>query len=144
MESRWHRPQTAAHRDDGCVSPVRLTGCQAAESLVGRRRNSTAPLAGDKQTYDDLPVLVVSEASDVRNFRVMPGTVAVTVSGPPNAMAILQADQIHAVVNLTGIESSHGSRWPVEVSVPIGMTLIRVNPPEVGVIVPPPPSNKNQ
>jgi hypothetical protein len=56
-------------------------------------------------------------------------------------MAILQADQILAVVDLTGIESSHDLRRPVEVSVPIGMTLVRVEPPEVGVIVPPPPSD---
>jgi YbbR domain-containing protein len=93
-----------------------------------------------KNTYSNLPVRLLSSAADVRNYRVAPVTVAVTVSGPPNAMAVLQADQIHAVVNLTGIESSHDSRRPVEVSTPAGMTLVSVDPPEVGVIVPPPPS----
>ena len=93
---------------------------------------------GVENTYGNLPVRLFSAAADVRNYRVAPGTVAVTVSGPPNAMAILQADKIHAVVNLTGIESSHDLRRPVEVSVPIGMTLVKVEPLEVGVIVPPP------
>jgi YbbR domain-containing protein len=96
---------------------------------------------GVENTYGNLPVRLLSVAADVRDYRVAPGTVAVTVSGPPNAMAVLQADQILAVVDLTGIESSHDLRRPVEVSVPIGMTLVRIEPQEVGVIVPPPPSD---
>ena len=106
------------------------------------REEPEAPVArGVENTYGNLPVRLLSVAADVRDYRMAPGTVAVTVSGPPNAMAILQADQILAVVDLTGIESSHDLRRPVEVSVPIGMTLVRVEPPEVGVIVPPPPSD---
>ena len=93
---------------------------------------------GVENTYGNLPVHLLSAAQDVRDYRVAPDTVLVTVSGPPNAMAVLQADQIHAMVNLTGIESSRNSHWPVEVSVPVGMTLVRVEPLEVGVIVPPP------
>ena len=96
------------------------------------------------RAYGNLPVHLLSAAQDVRDYRVAPDTVLVTVSGPPNAMAVLQADQIHAVANLTDIESSHDSRRPVEVSAPAGTTLVSVDPPEVGVIVPPPPSNKNQ
>jgi YbbR domain-containing protein len=93
---------------------------------------------GVENTYGNLPVHLLSAAQDVRDYRVAPDTVIVTVSGPPKAMAVLQADQIHAMVNLTGIESSRDSRRSVEVSVPVGMTLVRVEPPEVGVIVPPP------
>ena len=93
---------------------------------------------GVENTYGNLPVHLLSTSVDVRDYRVAPGTVAVTISGPPKAMAVLQADQIHAVVNLTGIESSHDSRRPVEVSTPTGMTLVKVEPPEVGVIIPPP------
>jgi YbbR domain-containing protein len=110
--------------------------------ILGEPGNSAAPLAGDKQTYDDLPVLVVSEASDVRNFHVMPATVAVTVSGPPNVMAVLQANQIRAVVNLTGIESGKELRRHVDVSTPPGVTLVNVKPSNVDVIVPPPSGKK--
>jgi YbbR domain-containing protein len=110
--------------------------------ILGEPGNSAAPVAGDKQTYDDQPVLVVSEASDVRNFHVTPGTVAVTVSGPPAVMAVLQANQIHAVVNITGIESGKELRQPVYVSTPPGVTLVNVKPSKVDVIVPPPPGKK--
>ena len=37
-------------------------------------------------------------------YRVSPQRVAVTVSGPPDVMAVLQANQIRATVDLTGID----------------------------------------
>jgi len=106
--------------------------------ILGDADNSVVPLAGDKQTYDDLPVLVFSEASDVRDFRVRPDRVAVTVRGQPEVMAVLQANQIHAVVDLTGIESGKELRRPVDVSTPPGVTLVSVKPSYVDVIAPAP------
>jgi YbbR domain-containing protein len=100
-------------------------------------RASAASAPGDTVTYGDLPVLVVSTAADVRDFRVNPGTVSVTVSGPPAAIAILQANQIRAAVDLTDIQSVRDLKRRVDVSVPSGITLISVDPPRVGVIVPP-------
>ena len=97
---------------------------------------------GDTETFGTLPVLVVSTASDVRDFRVAPATVAVKVCGPPEIMADLQANQIHAVVDLTDIPSARDSRQRVDVSTPPGVTLVSVDPTKVDVIVPPPPDKK--
>lgn len=105
--------------------------------------SSTESAVGDKQTtYDDLPVLVVSAASDVRDFRVMPPAVTVTVSGAPNVMAVLQANQIRAVVDLTGIESAKKLHRRVDISLPPGVKLVSVNPSNVEVIIPPPAEKK--
>ena len=104
----------------------------AASGLVG----------GNTVTFGNLPVLVVSAASDVRDFRVAPLTVKVTVSGSAEDMARLQADQVHAVVNLTDIGPERDLHLPVEVSAPPGVTLVSVDPPKVGVIVPPTPDKK--
>jgi len=115
----------------------------AVYKILGETGGSTEPAIGDKQTtYDDMPVLVVSAASDVRDFRVKPDAVTVTVSGAPNVMAILQANQIRAVVDLTGIESAKKLRRRVDVSLPPGVKLVSVNPSNVEVIVPPPPDKK--
>ena len=97
---------------------------------------------GNTVTFGNLPVLVVSAASDVRDFRVAPATVAVKVSGSAEVMADLQANQIHAVVDLTDIQSARDLRRRVDVSTPTGVTLVSVDPPKVGVIVPPPPDKK--
>ena len=97
-----------------------------------------AAVSGNPVTYDNLPVLVVSSASDVRSFHVLPGMVAVKVSGAPEVMAVLQANQIHPVVDLTDIaDATHNLKRRVEVSTPPGVTLVSVDPPEVGVLFPP-------
>jgi YbbR domain-containing protein len=100
-------------------------------------KTAFASVAGDKVTYDNLPVFVVSSGADVGDFRVVPGAVSVTVSGPPDIMAILQANQIRAVVDLTDIASARDLRLRVDVSTPPGVTLVSVDPPRVGVILPP-------
>ncbi len=103
---------------------------------------ASGAVAGNTVTYDDLPVLAVSSGSDVRDFRVVPPTVAVTVNGPSEVMAVLQANQIRAVVDLSGIESAKNSRPRVDVVMPRGVTLVNVNPFRVDVIIPPVPDKK--
>ena len=105
-------------------------------------KTASEPAAGNTVTFGNLPVRVVSAVADVRNFRVAPLTVKVTVSGSAEDMARLQADQVHAVVNLTDIGPERDLHLPVDVSAPPGVTLVSVDPPRVGVIVPPPPDKK--
>lgn len=88
-----------------------------------------------ENTYGELPVLVVSASSDVHDFHVMPATVSVTVSGSPEAMSTLQANEIRATVDLTAGKSLQRK---VEVSTPPNVTLVSVEPSHVNVILPPP------
>ena len=62
--------------------------------------------SGSTLTYGNLPVLVVASASDVHLYRVVPESVKITVSGTPEAIAVLQANQIRATVDLTGIDAA--------------------------------------
>jgi YbbR domain-containing protein len=93
-------------------------------------------------TFGNLPVHVVSSVSDVRNFQVAPTTVKVTVSGSAEVMNKLQAEQVHAVVNLTDIGPERDLHVPVEISAPPGVALVNVDPPQVGVVIPPPNDKK--
>ena len=88
-------------------------------------------------TFTNLPVLIVSAAADVREFHVTPNAVTVTVSGQPEIMAALQVDQVHALVDLTDIEAARNLRRRVDISMPTGVTLVSVEPPEVNVVIPP-------
>ena len=90
-------------------------------------------LSGSKVTFDKVPVLVVSRASDVRDFRVEPGTVSVTLSGPPETMASLEVGQIRAVVDLTDVAAAKDLGRRVDVSAPTGVTLMSVDPAYVAV-----------
>ncbi|TAL06205.1 MAG: hypothetical protein EPO07_02195, partial [Verrucomicrobia bacterium] len=67
--------------------------------------NEPAPVAAQLGVWNtreltNLPVLVVSAAADVREFKVQPETVAVTVTARPEVMAALQEKEIEAYVNL--------------------------------------------
>jgi YbbR domain-containing protein len=98
--------------------------------------NGEDPVSDSVVTFDNVRVLIVSTASDVQNFRVAPSTVSVTVSGPPDVMENLQVNQIRPLVDLTDITAAKDLGRRVDVSTPIGVTLISVTPSFVGVILP--------
>ncbi len=94
-------------------------------------------VAGVSQTYGSLPVEVVSTSADVHDYHVLPGSITVKVTGAAEVMAVLQANQIHPVADLTDVDLAPNMKRHVEVSVPPGVTLVSVDPPEVGVLIPP-------
>ena len=99
---------------------------------------ATPTAEGIENIYGNLPVHLLSAVADMHDYRIDPETVTVTVSGPPAAMAVLQADQIHAVVDLTGIEAAKGVNLRVDVSTPPNVTVKKVDPSTVVMISPPP------
>jgi YbbR domain-containing protein len=86
----------------------------------------------------DRPVTIVAGSADVSGFRPLQPTVSVTVSGPPDVIGKLEPDQIHAKVDLTDAGLIKSSKQPVEISVPAGITVMRIKPEAIGVIPPPP------
>jgi hypothetical protein len=89
------------------------------------------------RAFSDVSVLVVSAAADVREFTVRPALVQVTVSGRPEVMTALEEKEIRVTVDLTGIEAARDLKKRVDVSVPPGVTVVRVAPAELDVVVPP-------
>lgn len=87
-------------------------------------------------TYTNVPVSAISGMADVHGAQIEPQAVTVTVSGSPDVMAGFDSDRIHVLVNLTGIQSAHGISQPVEVAVPLGVTLLGVDPSSVKVTIP--------
>jgi YbbR domain-containing protein len=91
----------------------------------------------DTRVFFNLPVTVLSAAEDVRNFKVSPSEVQVTVQGDGGILQNLQSKDIRVMVDLTGVAAAHELRKRVEVSAPAGVTHLRVTPEEVQVIFPP-------
>lgn len=87
-------------------------------------------------TYGQLPVLIVATAADMHLYRVKPDHASVTVSGPADIMSTLQENEIRVTVDLSRYDPASGMTQPVDVSVPGGVTLVRVNPMKVDVIAP--------
>jgi len=96
------------------------------------------PLDGTQtHVFENIPVLVVSSAADVREFKVKPGAVQITISGRPEAVAALDPRQIRVLVALTGVEAAKDLKKRVDVSTPPGITFVSAVPAEVDVMVPP-------
>ena len=98
------------------------------------RHETTAPAM---RTFANVPVLAVSAGADVREFKLNPDVVRVTISGRPSAVAALEQKDIHVIVDLTGVPVSADLVKRVDVSVPAGVTVVRVVPAGVSVVVPP-------
>ena len=97
---------------------------------------SGAPgLLAEQKTYPNIAVSAVSATTNVQNFHIEPNIVSVTVSGTPDVMAALDPTRIHAIVNLTGIDSAHGLKQGVDVAAPPRVTVLNVDPPEVTVTI---------
>jgi hypothetical protein len=114
-----------------------LTVHKILEESVPQTIEPPLPPSPITMTFTNLPVLIVSAAADVREFHVTPSAVTVSVSGRREIMAALLANQVHALVDLTDIETAHDLRRSVDISMPAGVALVDVNPAEVNVVIPP-------
>jgi YbbR domain-containing protein len=92
--------------------------------------------------YTDFPVTTIKLLPG-RATQITPAAVSIKVSGPSERMATLQANEILAFVNLSGVESGTDLRRSVTVAVPPGLTY-SVIPPNVSVTVSPPPEEKKE
>jgi len=99
-----------------------------------------APRTADdsRAFFDNLPVSLVGNIPDAELYRVNSNNVSVTVSGPSDAINLLQKVQLHAYLNLAGLENPDKESYePVDVAVPWGITVIDVQPAKLRVIPPP-------
>ena len=87
--------------------------------------------------FYNLPVTVLSSAADVRKVKVSPSEVIVTVQGGPKTLEHLESTDVRAIVDLTGVPVAPGLHQRIEVSVPPGVTFMRVLPEEVRLTFPP-------
>ena len=92
----------------------------------------------DTVTFTNLPVFAVSASADVHNAQIVPNVITVRLSGPSEVMAVLEENKVHAIVNLTGVDAASGLHLPVDISIPPGVTVDKIDPPKVGVTFSPP------
>jgi hypothetical protein len=97
---------------------------------------STVGVAIKERPFYNLPVTIVSSTEDVRNVKVTPGEVEVTVQGDARLVDQLHSKDIRAIVDVTGGGPAPDMQKPVEVFTPPGVTFVRVVPAEVHVVFP--------
>jgi YbbR domain-containing protein len=114
-------------------STLMAVGIWLTVHRISEEPNSqAAAVPGIRYSYD-LPVTAVSANADVHSAQLVPKTVNVTVSGPSEIMDKLQSGQIHALVNLSELNSAENLPRTVEISPPRGVSVLNIDPPEVTV-----------
>ncbi len=101
-------------------------------SLASQKEGGTT-----RQVFHALPVAVVSATDDVRNFRVSPGSVEVTVQGDASTVHDLHSKDLRVFVDLTGVATARELSKRINVAVPPGVMLVEVVPAEGQIIFPP-------
>ena len=105
--------------------------------IIAEPQAAAVPSISKSATYDGQPVYIVATAADMHLYGVNSNTVSVTVSGPPEVMDVLQANQIHAWVDLSDFDEKTKDIYRrVDVTVPWGVTVVDVEPAKLKVIPP--------
>lgn len=68
--------------------------------------------------FERVPITVMKSAADLRAFRVEPGTVEVTVSGPLAKVQALTPSQLEVFISLTDVNDTVGLTKKILVHVP--------------------------
>jgi YbbR domain-containing protein len=95
-----------------------------------------------ERMYLNVPIQLVSGTADVRTFDYEPRHVRVTLKGTPDTIKRLNEREIHVLADLTAADASHPFRQRLDVAVPSGFAVIRVEPAEISVAPPPRPEPK--
>ena len=86
------------------------------------------------QEVAEVPIVVLTHASDVWRYEVRPDRVSVTLRGPSGLLSAVTAMQMEAYVNLVGKEPEQASgEVEIHVNAPVGTRVIEVDPPRVMV-----------
>jgi hypothetical protein len=93
----------------------------------------TASRLKDQRIFGPLPITVMTEAADLRSFRVVPSEVTVTVTGNPEMLQRLTSREIQVFVNLVDAQDTPGMLKKIDVFPPFGISVRKVNPPVVQV-----------
>jgi hypothetical protein len=79
--------------------------------------------------FPDVPIMVLTPATDLGHYRLQPKSVRVLLRGDPAVLKLINARAIEAFVSLAE-DSPMGAR-PIHVYPPAGTALISVEPDEV-------------
>jgi hypothetical protein len=88
---------------------------------------------GAVRTFVELPVNLLTPVSDRQIYRVQPAAVDVTVRGETDLIESLQPSEIEPYVSLTSIGDAMLQSKRVRLSLPTGITRVRVRPESVSV-----------
>jgi hypothetical protein len=104
-------------------------------TIMAVQRNIRLGQAGTalSRTLSRQRIIVLKSATDMREFRILPAEVNVTVSAHAGSLQKLTEKDLQVYVNLTEVPDVEVLTKKVQVYVPEGVSLAEVNPPVVRI-----------
>jgi YbbR domain-containing protein len=88
--------------------------------------------SGNRRSYQNIPITVLTTASDLNRYQVSPTTVSLTLRGSPEILDQLHPSELEVYVNLTE-NSPLRMKRRIHVNVPPGLQVVLMQPEEVQV-----------
>lgn len=92
----------------------------------------TEDLPGNRRSYQNIPITVLTTASDLNRYQVSPTVVSLTLQGRPDMLEQLHPSELEVYVNLTE-NSPLRMKRRIHVNVPPGLQVVLMQPQEVQV-----------
>jgi YbbR domain-containing protein len=110
-----------------------LTVSFAIQQKEGPASVPTLSLTPDVRMVFRVPVQPLLSPADARKPKFSPVEVDITLQGDAGLMQNLQTRDVRALVDLTTADALRNPSNHVQVTVPVGVTFLRVSPAEVQV-----------
>ncbi|MCL5098972.1 MAG: hypothetical protein M1608_15840 [Candidatus Omnitrophica bacterium] len=78
--------------------------------------------------FKPLPIRVLTEATDLRNFKITPPEASITVSGEAGLIGSLSKQDIQVFVDMADAGDEHEWIKKVNAVSPMGVSIIRISP----------------
>jgi YbbR domain-containing protein len=88
----------------------------------------------EQKVLADLPIVVLSPASELAGCTVNPTTATVTLQGEAAYLRAVRRQDVRVMVDLSGVNPSANGRRRVEVTAPAGAVPVRVDPEDVQIL----------
>jgi len=85
------------------------------------------------QTFENIPVRVLCDSDDHRNFTVQPKQISITVKGLQQRIEQIKPVDTFAYVSCTDLDENTGYDLPINVDLPSGLQLVSTDPAVVRV-----------
>ena len=102
-------------------------------SIQGTIKTNVHPVGPGSSVTLNLPIIVATAAEDSHVFRISPHAVDVTLAGDAERIAQLKGGDVDAFVNLIDVAGARRLRKKVQVRVPHGVSIVRIEPGDVSV-----------
>lgn len=117
------------------IAPSRMWDARLEPDAVNVQVNISDAITLEERRLQDVKVLVLLDKGRIRKLQVEPAVVSAVVSGLPESLKLLDGHSVSAFVDCSDVERVTGYELDVQLSLPEGVHVERIEPKTVKVSI---------